>query len=166
MNQEKKNQLKQALKTLGLVVLGLLIGVSWLYAVYQYHNISQGFEANNVPVVSAAGIGDVTPTIEGSGRETSPSAETEIADKIYTLESSGGKNDWCQKNGQGFNGYGFAQNKGTWMCYDTQDEVEQLVLNWINDRKREGMSEAELVCYYNTGIKQSNCPYYQKYLSI
>src|SRR5690348_4227672 len=39
-----------------------------------------------------------------------------IADKIYQLESSGGKNDGCRKLGL-YNGYGFRQNTSEWMCY-------------------------------------------------
>jgi len=90
---------------------------------------------------------------------------TAIADKIFTLESSRGKNDGCRDKGL-YNGYGYAQSTFMWKCYETRDEVLGHVLSWIQDKLNKGFRTPELLCYYNEGIKKNDCPYYQKYLSL
>lgn len=85
--------------------------------------------------------------------------------KIHGLESSWGKNDRCTKQGK-INGYGFMQSKFHWKCFDTHEEVKNLVHNWVKNRLEEGYSLSELLCYYNQGKRVQNCPYYQNYLKL
>lgn len=100
-----------------------------------------------------------------------PVAEAEVKDnsdilrKIYQLESSGGKNDSCRDQGL-FNGYGYGQSQHAWNCFATLSEVTAKVDDWFNQRFAEGYSLSEAICYYNTGYRQSDCSYYQRYLSI
>ena len=84
---------------------------------------------------------------------------------IYILESSAGKNDGCRDSGQ-YNGYGYGQSTHTWNCFSSPEEVEAKVSNWIQDKLDKGFSEGELLCYYNEGIRKSDCSYYQKCLSL
>jgi ATP-dependent Clp protease ATP-binding subunit ClpA len=90
----------------------------------------------------------------------SPDSEVEkIADTIFTLESSKGVNDGCVRKGLGFNGYGFRQNSREWKCFESRDEVRDLVNDWIKDKQKKGMATDEMLCWYNTGLHTSSCWY-------
>ena len=89
----------------------------------------------------------------------------EILRKVYQLESSSGKNDGCRNRGL-FNGYGFGQNKSSWNCFETFEEVTGKVDAWFENHLQT-KSLPEALCYYNEGIVRSDCPYYtQKYLAL
>ena len=85
--------------------------------------------------------------------------------KIYALESSRGKNDSCRNIGQ-YNGFGYAQSTFTWNCFESFEVVVDKVDNWITQRKEEGLSNAQLLCYYNQGLKLNDCPYFRNYLKV
>lgn len=80
-----------------------------------------------------------------------------IADKIYQLESSGGKNDSCRALGM-FNGFGYRQNSFEWMCYSSHEEVRNLVINWLTQHIKSGDIQSAL-CLYNEGKIESQCRY-------
>jgi hypothetical protein len=83
----------------------------------------------------------------------------ELADRIYLLESSRGKNDQkCERIGK-HNGYGFMQGVNRNFCLESDDEVRKLVIKWIKDKKEKGFSDKELLCYYNKGIVTESCGY-------
>lgn len=98
-----------------------------------------------------------------------------IADTIYGLESTWGKNDGCRAKGK-FNGYGFGQNEHSWNCYDTQEEVRLAVEKWIAEKLESGHDVPSLVCGYNLGFKSTHLeecinqsddfPYYKNYLLL
>lgn len=85
--------------------------------------------------------------------------------KIYRLESSAGLNDSCKAQGK-INGYGYAQNVSSWKCFDSLEEVESLVDNWINEHKAQGLTEDEILCHYNVGTITDNCAYALKAKTI
>ena len=73
----------------------------------------------------------------------------EIADIIYTLESSKGKNDAkCERIGK-HNGYGYSQGVDRNFCLSSDEEMRKVVIEWIKDKKRKGMSKKELMCLYS-----------------
>lgn len=86
----------------------------------------------------------------------------EIVDKIYRLESSGGKNDPCVRDGLGFNGYGYIPGS----CYSSHQQVRALVTAWV--MKRYDMPLGQLLCGYNLGFSggHKSCDYYDNYLSL
>lgn len=86
-------------------------------------------------------------------------------DKIYRLESSGGKNDSCRNQGK-YNGYGFGQSTFAWNCFDSHEEVENKVQAWFDDKEEKGFTLDEALCYYNQGIKQEGCQYAINYHSL
>lgn len=87
-----------------------------------------------------------------------------VADKIYTLESSGGKNDGCRNLGL-FNGYGFMQSTFHWNCYSTHEEVRGLVINWLEEHiAKYGLEQS--LCIYNRGVNETGCTYSMNYLSL
>ena len=70
-----------------------------------------------------------------------------MARKIRILESSGGKNDNCLRQGK-INGYGYIPG----ICYNTHDQVRELVIKWF-DKKLKQYNLATAVCGYNLGFR-------------
>ena len=90
-----------------------------------------------------------------------PSGISEIVDKVYILESSGGKNDDCKQQGL-VNGYGFRINKFEHHCYQTKAEVEKEVAAWFT-KNLQNKTLAESLCYYQSGIITRDCEYARKF---
>lgn len=89
----------------------------------------------------------------------------QIANKIYQLESSGGKNDgYCESKG-GHNGFGYRMNKHEMVCFDSTERVRGYVKDWFAE-KLKVMTLAEAACVYNQGIKTNKCQYWQKFQEI
>lgn len=105
----------------------------------------------------------VTPTITPTPNE-SALAHPEILEKVYTLESSGGKNDGCRDEGK-YNGFGYGQNKYVWNCFDSLEEVQQKVDAWFSKHLAD-KTLAQALCYYNTGHVIDTCEYYELYMSL
>lgn len=89
----------------------------------------------------------------------------DLADRIFQLESSSGRNDGCKREGL-VNGYGYRQNSRSRKCYDNQTEVRNIVIGWFKKHLESGMDLATTVCYYNTGYKINTCNYYNNYINI
>jgi len=93
-------------------------------------------------------------------------ASAEIVKKIIILESSGGKNNYskCQEQGL-YNRYGYGiPGDGTYRCFE-KDEDTKAVEKWFDEKLNE-MDIATATCYYNTGTKTQDCPYYQNFINI
>lgn len=170
-----------------IIILSIVIGAVWMYN-YQSFAIMK-CEAENtwthVQQIQEQRIEnkneDGAPAVEsrgGTAREVSlegevdnkpsaspPSNQIEkIVDKVYILESSGGKNDSCKQKGK-FNGFGYAQSTFSWVCYDSHEEVRNLVEKWF-EKHLETKTLAQSLCYYNQGIPSGDCGYYKKFLAL
>ena len=84
-----------------------------------------------------------------------------IADQIYKWESSSGKNDACRNMGL-YNGYGYRQNSSEFVCYESQEEVRNLVITWLTKHIKNGDIKSAL-CMYNQGRITSECSYALKF---
>jgi hypothetical protein len=75
-----------------------------------------------------------------------------IADYIYTMESSRGKNNFskCEAIGK-VNNIGFGIWGDNWLCFDSHAEEMETVKKWIKDKQDKGMSEKDLLCLYSGG---------------
>lgn len=93
----------------------------------------------------------------------------QIADAVYRLESSSGKNDKCVRKGLGYNGYGWGQSLTKDNCHPNRQAVREKVIGWF-DRNLETMTLAEALCYYNQGkpggVLQEDCKYYRDFKEI
>lgn len=93
----------------------------------------------------------------------------QIADGVYRLESSSGKNDKCVRKGLGFNGYGWGQSLTKDNCHADRGQVRAKVIDWF-DRNLETMTVAQALCYYNLGkpggVLQDDCKYHQDFKDI
>lgn len=85
--------------------------------------------------------------------------------RIYELESTFGRKDNCREKGL-VNGFGFAVNTSGTRCYTSFAEVVKDVNNWIDDKYSNGWDISTMVCYYNRGVKSTDCPYAKNFLSI
>lgn len=157
-NPKRHTKLKLFLSSIVGLVIMLFISAC-IYGVYSFFH-TYGLQS---PVVLRSPIYQkqheviVSPTKAGKDKSSAVFNVGDIADKIYTLESSNGKNDGCRKLGL-YNGYGFAQNSSTWNCYGSHEEVRQLVITWLTNHIKDGDVETAL-CLYNRGISEKGCTY-------
>ena len=88
----------------------------------------------------------------------------EVLWKVYGLESTWGRNDYCRNNNLGFAGYGVL-NEGAIVCYDSFKKATERAEYWL---VKNGVEKdiATALCTWNTGVRQPNCNYYQDYLSL
>lgn len=155
--------MKNKIKELSLVSIGLAIGLSWSVAIHEYQDILNSFGKmdGTVVVVNSAAVVQAKPTMEQNvssvgESETAPTIG-EIADRIYRLESSGGKNDICKKYGR-YNGYGFGIYGNRLDCYDDVAIVREKVMAWF-ERETKNHSLKASLCRYNTGEYVEDCHY-------
>jgi hypothetical protein len=95
--------------------------------------------------------------------ETQPSLE-EITNRIYRLESSGGKNDSCKKYGK-VNGFGYSCWTNHLTCFDSHDIVRKKVSDWFEEKLKK-YSLSESLCLYNRGIVTSDCDYQNNFFNL
>jgi hypothetical protein len=153
-----QKQLKQAQKlALAVVVLEyVLAGGYWYLAKNDFYGL---FSTKQVIIYQAeAKTAKMLP--EAQNEPISDFDAESVADVIYRNESSKGKNDQkCERGGLGHNGYGFGQYKGHNLCLESDNAVRVLVIEWINEKHKQGLSENEMLCLYNTGTVSSSCEY-------
>jgi hypothetical protein len=78
---------------------------------------------------------------------TSAPSILKIVDKVYQLESSGGKNDQkCERIGK-HNGYGFGQWEGHNTCFSSDDEAREQVIKWFENKLKTMTVEQALQLY-------------------
>lgn len=161
---EKKGHKKIYLSA-GVILILSLLSAYGIYAFFTTYALQS-------PILFQAPIRKLNPDViispvsseSGKAAKTGTFNVGEIADKIYILESSGGKNDGCRELGK-FNGYGYRQNSFEWVCYDSHEEVRQLVINWLTKHIKDGNIEQAL-CLYNQGKITSECTYALNYKSL
>lgn len=146
-----------------IILLFILVGMS-AYGAFQFYNThdfrSPVLFQNPFPSKQKEVI--VSPV--GKKKQTGIIDVGKIADRIYTLESSNGRNDSCKKIGK-VNGFGYRQNTFEWICYDSYEEVRGLVVNWLLDHIGKYGVERSL-CIYNRGVNETGCNYAINYKSL
>ncbi len=153
-----------------IALIAFIAGVANTYAYVQYLDLQANVGTTYIQINGAVApaASQVKEDIKAEAGETQPSADlsvSEIADRIYVLESSGGKNDSCRLKGM-WNGYGYMQNTYYNECFSSQEEVRGLVEGWIQDKLDKNYKTAELACFYNKGIKTDSCEYANKFFSL
>ena len=147
---------KEALKlALAVVVAEYLIAGGWYLA--ETGGLLEFLKPKTIiiEIIKPAEAKEQEPKLQ----EIKKSEVESIADIIYKLESSNGKNDQkCERIG-GHNGYGYGQGVNNNFCLASDEEMRALVIEWIKDKQDKGMTKNELLCYYNTGIASENCEY-------
>ena len=153
-NKRLKLALSTGLASIIMIVLGFMI-----YGVYSFFT-TYGIQSPVLfqsPIYKLKNEVIISP-IKGDKKQKSMLLDLgKIADKIYQLESSGGKNDGCRDLGL-YNGYGYRQNSFEWICYNSHEEVRQHVINWLTKNIKNGDIRSAL-CLYNQGKVTNECTY-------
>jgi len=178
-----KKRLKRQRFGIKWAVVAILIGVGLSTAILGlfFYNVSKWYDTNRVtfqePVI-------IRPPVLITKREIKPSvivitpepkdertAEiNEIYRKIRYIESGAGmgKGDgvhaYCQNSGQ-VNEVGYLLNGKRTFCFADYGEQWETVRNWFTKRLAT-MSLDEALCVWNTGTKQPQCLYSQKFHSL
>jgi len=86
----------------------------------------------------------------------------EVLWKIYGLETTWGKNDYCRPNGYG--GFGVMDN-GKVVCYESFEKAVERADYWLT---KNGVDKdlATTLCIWNEGVARNDCPYYNNYLTL
>lgn len=96
----------------------------------------------------------------------------QIVDGIWMLESSrgttgkpGSLQHYCESRHLS-NSYGYGGMKLK-MCFNSHEEAQARVITWVNKyyEKFDG-NLGKVACYYNLGLAQDDCPYYQNLLKV
>ena len=177
--KKMRNKIKRGLRKFlnsrfFLAVIMLIIGISLTVSAYEFQKLWTDYQEaltiwadyNSKKADPTVAQAEVEAGQEGNelDESSSPFSLGDVVSKVFFLESTNGKFVNCPE-GQ-YNGYGYAQNKFVWNCYDTQEEVDILVASWFQDKWDQGYTVPESLCYYNKGIRTETCDYYKKFKSI
>lgn len=91
----------------------------------------------------------------------------EVLWKIYGLETTWGKNDWCRLSGQGFGGFGVMFG-GEVVCYESFEVAANRASFWFSKLNPDA-NLVNALCVWNLGgvnAPYSECDYYYKFLQI
>ena len=96
------------------------------------------YPANEKSVMEEQDLSDTTSPV------------SQIADEIWMLESTRGKNNYskCEAIGK-VNGIGYGIWGGNWMCFDSHEEEMETLEKWISEKRDKGMTDKELKCLYS-----------------
>jgi len=144
-------------KRIRYLVLILASIIIWSFNVYSFFELKKAIEAPIIIKETKTIKIEIIKEIE----RPIPLILSEILDKVFTLESSRGLHDSCQRQGK-YNGYGYNQNK---TCFDTQEEARQVVGKWF-EKHLTTKSLSTSLCYYQSGKIMNDCRYYQEFKNI
>ena len=102
--------------------------------------------------------------VEGTSIPDEESRTHYLYKHIHAKESNSGKapqglHTTCRAKGMA-NEWGYLPKPG--YCFPTFEQGVITVKTWIGKRINLGWSDAEILCYYNQGIKTNNCSYARK----
>ena len=130
---------------------GIMLGGSTMYVHLEYGDVLEPTtivrENSRVFPVEAK-----APNLEEkSVKEKSGKSIDELADYIWSKESSRGINNYskCEAIGK-YNGVGYAiPGNGSYICFDSHEDEMQAVRGWIITKLAGGHSEKSLLCLYS-----------------
>lgn len=179
VEEVKKPDVWKRVKLMFVGIVMLFIGVAYCAERYVYWRAGHQWQFPLVWIGMVREI--VTHNINPATGEVArkPMTDIEVIEQyrlapylksMYQLESSKGKNDGCKDQGK-FNGYGFMQNGNDWVCYESFEEVTELVNAWLEDHLTEfGNDLSTTLCHYNlgsvNGIIPNNCDYSYNFMTV
>lgn len=170
------NKVKQFTEKLlidAFVIIGMLAVLSWSIGVFKeagsfYFSTKKVVFSTERRVEATSlvktNLDIVSQETKEDGGITTPSLQ-KIVDGIYRMESSNGKNNYskCEAIGK-FNGFGYGIYDNNYLCFE-KGEDRKVVEKWVDDNLKNGLTEKELLCKYNTG-STNDCEYYEKYKQL
>lgn len=154
LNQEELKQRKLTWREkfgifpiLWIFFWGVVAGAMYMYVALEAPEV---FEAKTITIINPAEASeivkeDTTPVIHSSDKIA------ELAEMIYNLESTNGKNNYskCEEIGK-VNGIGYGiPGNGTYQCFESHEDEMQVLKGWIIDKKSKGKTDNELLCLYS-----------------
>lgn len=138
---------------LSLVLLGMFIGIVWTRAYYkgsEYFSEMIKVSAETVQARSEAKPEGELVGLTANDEGASSPTPSEIADLIWSRESSRGKNNFSKCEAKGMtNGIGMGVWGGNYMCFQDHAEEMKVLEDWIARHQEEGLSYIELLCHYS-----------------
>ena len=147
-------------------ITGILIGGIGVKNMLTPSWHSQQLKFNGSEFISPQPLDElnIVKPVEAKEKPSKPTYDIDaIVSKVRVLESSNGTAGLaltCKKLGMS-NEYGYAPPK----CYDSHEQLTQIVYNWF-DKRLDNMGLAGSLCYYNKGLLLDDCEYYQKFLEL
>lgn len=156
---QAKQAYKQAQKIAFATVLAEIVLVGG-YAVGEYHGIFDIFRGESLQKEYI----NTTHASQKPEKVTEKPKNTEIdtiADTIWMLESTKGKNNYSKCTAEGkINGIGYGiPGNGKYTCFNTHAEEMETLRAWITKKQSQGITGKNLYCLYNTGKASDSCPY-------
>lgn len=144
----KRQAMKEARKlALAVVLLEFLLAGG--YAIAEHKGYLEFLQPKTV-IIKVAEAKEITPEAPKQP-EVVDNSINNIADKIYLLESSRGKNNYskCKAIGRVNSiGYGI-DGSGKFVCFKDHAEEMLTLTNWIKNKQAQGMTEAQMLCLYS-----------------
>lgn len=142
---------KEGLKLSFAVVVAEALMVGGFYFASKY-GITDYFKPKTIYIVNEAHAKTIEKEKVEEVREVIHIDEVaELAEMIYNLESSGGKNNYskCEAIGK-INGIGYGiPGNGKYQCFNNHEEEMQVLKGWIIDKRAKGMTDNGLLCLYS-----------------
>ena len=139
-----------------VVVFQYLVAFGWM--TLEHNNMLEWVKPQKTIIVvnkAQAKTSEVIK-IKSDFKKTSENNVSEIANIIWTLESSKGLNNYskCEAIGK-YNGIGFGiPGDGTYMCFNSHEEEMKQLNKWIKEHKSQGITDDQMLCHYNIGSKK------------
>jgi len=140
--------LKKQLFILSIWSLGAIAGasaVNWYYILPTLEE-TYVFEQKTVSVIETVEAKEVKDNVD------------ELADLIWSNESTRGKNNFskCEEQGK-YNGIGYGiPGDGSFVCFESHEEEMIALRGWLVAKRASGMSDEAMLCLYS-GNNYVNC---------
>lgn len=131
------------------------------------------------PQAQKALVPEIDSKLQGSAKlepkiTTVPKSEEQIVKemkhgevlwKVYGLESTWGRADYCRNNNLGYAGYGVL-NEGKIVCYESFAKATERAEFWLVKNGLEEKPLANVLCIWNQGVDTNECNYVKSYMSL
>lgn len=163
LRKQGDRAIKQWLSILALFVIIML----WVANTYSY-NVEP--VSPQGPLTSSAP--NLIQMVEASEEQSSGVSADDIVDAIWMLESSrgttgnpGSLQHYCESRGMS-NEYGYGGMKLK-ICFESHEKATTRIIKWVNKYYTKFDNDlGRTACYYNLGIDQPDCKYYQDMMEV
>lgn len=131
-------------------LLGVAFGASITFI---YLEFPQVLETKTITIINEVKAQETEKTMQVEEEVMQKESDNveELAEMIYKLESTSGKNNYskCEAIGK-INGIGYGiPGNGTYQCFESHEDEMKVLRGWIIDKKAKGMTDNELLCLYS-----------------
>lgn len=127
-------------------------------------SVSNGGKKKNIEIRGQLNAIKYTSAVSSDQDIIMASRHGSILWKIYGLETSWGKTDYCRIHNKGYGGFGVLDPNGI-VCYPSFSKAVERAEYWL---VKNGIDEniAQALCRWNVGQSITTCNYYKNYLAL